>query len=159
MKQIAFVTYNTVGENLSSGWHTANGRRALVLQNSKGQRWSVDRNNLPPDDGSEYGVPGKLRRTEIEALWTELQKSLPELDHVVIYLGVRGSERAIELASILPASKVTLVLCGCSFFAKKMLILEAGLIDARQIDCQCGGHQTMRELFDSFMRSGELAAA
>lgn len=148
MKNVAFLTYNTVCEGLSNGWHGSNGHRALVLQNTNGE-------------GSLRGGPigEEGRREQIGILWSELQKALPDLDHVVIYVGVRGSERAIALAAQLPAAKVTFVLCDCSMFAKDMLIQKAGLAEAGRMFCECGGHRTMGSLFERFMETGELAQA
>lgn len=156
MKNVAFVTYNTVGDELASGWHERDGRRALVLQNTKGDSWCVDRKNPPKIGESDYSPCGDRRRAEISTLWIELHKALPELDHVVVYVGARGSERAIELASTLPAPKVTFVSCDCGLARKVELIVAAGLSYAGRVDCECGGRQTMRELFEGFMQSGEL---
>lgn len=150
MNCVAFLTYNTVGEGLSNGWHEGpNGRRALVLQNTTGEQWAVRRDT--PDAQCESN-----RRSQIDILWSMLQEALENLDHVVVYVGVRGSERAIELAGKLPASKVTFVACDCSLSKKEMMIQAAGLYDAGRILCECGGHRKMRRLFDNFMHSGEL---
>lgn len=146
MQCVAFVTYNAVGDNLSNGWHEGpNGRRALVLQNTKGE------------GTLQTGPIGEARRREeIGILWSLLQEALPNLDQVVIYLGVRGCERAIELAGQLPASKVTFVACDCSLEEKELLVQEAGLSECGRILCECGGHRTMRRLYDRFMATGSL---
>lgn len=146
MQNVAFVTYNAVGRGLPSGWHDGpDGRRALVLQNTKGE-------------GSLSGGPiGRDRRVEeIGILWGELQKALTELDHVVIYVGTRGSERAIELASELPPAKVTFVGCDCGLPYKEAMIQLAGLAEARRFLCECGGHRTMEALYERFMETGTL---
>lgn len=147
MNNVAFLTYNTVWNDLSNGWHEfPNERRLFVLQNTKG-------------DGSlATGKPigADRRREEIEALWIQLQQELSGLDHVVIYLGARGTERAIELARQLPASKVTFVSCGCGLPVKEVLIQGAGLTDCGRILCECGGHQTMAALAELFLATGEL---
>ena len=148
VKAVAFVTYNAVGDGLSSGWHGSPGRRALVLQNTKG-------------DGSLYNgspIGAAARREQSSILWGQLQEALPELDHVVVYVGTEGSERAIALAAELTADKVTFVGCDCGLVIKTALIAAAGLIDARLVLCECGGHRTMRRLYDSFMETGELLA-
>src|SRR3990167_8889021 len=142
MEKVAFVTYNTVGENLSSGWHGSNGRRALVLQRTKGDgRRSGGNANQLSSDG---------RREEVGILWGELQKALPELDHVVVYVGANGSQRAIELASTVPPSKVTFVGCDCGLPEKEFMIQQAGMDEAGRVLCECGGHLTMELLFKSF---------
>ena len=146
MKNVAFVTYNTVGDDLSSGWHGSNGRRALILQRVNGDGRRSSGSKLSPD----------ARRDEIGTLWGQLQEALLELDHVVVYVGARGSEHAIALAAQLPAAKVTFVGCDCGLSHKEALVQAAGMADARRMLCECGGHRTMSALFESFMETGEL---
>jgi len=147
MKKIAFITYNTLSGEISSGWHDGpRGRRALILQNTKGEG--------SRETGAAIGEAN--RREQICSLWIELQKSLPELDHVVIYVGSNGSESAITLAAQLPASKVTFVGCDCGLSYKEVLIRLAGLTEAGRILCECGGHRTMEKLYLSFMKTGKL---
>lgn len=146
MKCTAFLTYNTVGEGLSSGWHEGpDGRRAFVLQNTKGSQWLVTKLS-----------ESNLVRDQIGMLWSNLQESLPNLDHVVVYVGDSGSERFIELATQLPAAKVTFVLCDCNLSYKTRAIRNSGLGEARQVRCECGGHRTMRRLYNNFMQYSEL---
>ncbi len=151
MKTCAFVTYNQLGEgNISSGWHEKNGRRALVLQNTKG------RGALRGPD-SKGGIGRDARLEQIELHWAELAKALPELDHVVVYVGTSGSERAIELvAEHLPASKVTFVGCDCGLPIKELMIQSSGLNDAQRYLCGCGGHRAMEHFFKGFMEKGEI---
>lgn len=145
MRNVAFVTYNTL-DGYTSGWIEANGRRALVLQNTNGE--GSRRNGQPI---------GAVKRVEqIVTLWDELLRSLTELDHIVVYVGSRGSERAIALAGTLPASKVTFVACDCGLPLKEMLIEAAGLDEAGRFLCECGGHLTMAKLLSNFLESGEL---
>ena len=141
MNNVAFVTYNTLGDgDLSSGWHTESDRRAFVLQNTKGGR------------AVEKGPAGKsLRESEIELLWKELELELQSLDHVVIYLGANGSQRAIELCSGLDPRKLVFVTCDCGVPAKTAMVQERGLSGAGKIPCECGGQDTMKELFEAFM--------
>lgn len=145
MQTCAFLTYNSVWQDLSNGWHEILGRRIFVLQNTKGGG-SLATGSIGAD----------RRREEIDILWGKLQEALPTLDHVVIYLGARGSERAIELARQLPASKVTFVSCDCGLPTKEALIQEAGLTDCGRVLCECGGHRTMAALLELFVATGEL---
>ncbi len=148
MKNIAFVTYNTVGNSISSGWHDgSDGRRALVLQNTTGARWAVA-------PGS--GIHADRVESTIDNLWGQLHEALPDLDQLVVYVGDSGSERAIELAGKLPSSKVTFVGCGCNGYAKRCKAQAAGLAEARWLTCECGGHGTMGRLFQRFMATGAL---
>lgn len=148
-KTVAFVTYNTVGDGLSSGWHNGpDGRRALVLQNTTGAQWAVS----PPG----YGIHADRVESMIDILWKQLQEALPGLDQLVVYVGDHGSERAIKLASSLPSSKVTFVGCSCNGYAKRSRARSAGLTEARWMNCECGGHGTMKRLFQRFMETGAL---
>ncbi len=150
MKNIAFVTYNNMGDDLAAGWHEREGRRALVLINSKGRRSAADQS-----DRWSASQAGAVTR-EVTDLWDELDRALPELDHVIVYVGASGSEEAIRRAAGLPASKVTFVLCDCGLPAKEWLLRSQGMGIAERILCECGGRQTMRALYESFMRSGQL---
>ncbi|MSR78912.1 MAG: hypothetical protein EXS59_02080 [Candidatus Taylorbacteria bacterium] len=146
MKCVAFLTYNTVNESLSNGWQEGpDGRRAFVLQNTKG------------DGTLKTGEIGATNRVEqISTLWTQLQEVLNRLDHIVVYVGARGSEPAITLAAKLPASKITFVACDCNLPMKELLIQSMGLREVGRLLCECGGHRTMQGLYNSFMQSGEL---
>lgn len=149
MNSVAFVTYNQIGNGLADGWHDRNGRRALVLQNTRGEG--------ALNGGRPIGA--ERRREELELLWGKIQGVKQELDHVVVYVGVRGSERAIEFAAQLPAEKVTIVSCDCSVPAKVRMLMAAGLDLRRVVVCECGGHRTMEKLFENFMETGELVLA
>lgn len=154
MQKVAFVTYNSVGDGLASGWHGSNGRRALVLQNGSGERWAVD--TFYRTEGADYRRRNHADHvvSEIDRLWGELQQSVDDLDHIVVYVGSNGSERAIALAAQLPSSKVTFVGCGCGLPYKEAMIQTAGLAEAGRVLCECGGHRTMRMLFEQFMETG-----
>lgn len=157
MQKVAFVTYNQVGNGLTNGWHDSNGRQALILQNSRGEEWAVD---------SIYNATPNYSRAKVECvdrvldeignLWRKLQESLSELDQIVVYVGSAGSERAIELAAQLPASKVTFVGCDCGLPFKEAAVQRAGLAEARRMLCECGGIRTMGKLFANYMETGEL---
>ncbi len=162
MKSVAFVTYNTISDKLPSGWREGpENRRALLVQNSNCNKWAVD--SLL--GGAQVPPPGYKRsdakyvdrvRDEIGILWGQLQEALPELDHVVVYVGSKGSERAIALAAQLPASKVTFVGCDCGLLAKEAVVQAAGMTEARRMLCECGGNRTMERLYLRFMETGEL---
>ena len=157
MTTTAFVTYNTLANGVASGWHRAKGRRALVVQNTKGRPWAVKVFEEKPDDyrRSDPRYVG-LVRDEIGILWRKLQRALPKLDHIVIYVGASGSELAIQHAAKLPVSKVTFVGCDCALDRKTKAIQATGLQGARLIDCECGGRRTMAALYDRFMATGTL---
>lgn len=155
MNNVAFVTYNTLGDDnrVATGWQTSRRcqeRKALVLQNTKGRRSAADQ-----WDRWSAGEVDAVRR-EIGDVWDELSRSLHLLDHVVVYVGASGSEAAVELASKLPAGKVTFVRCRCGLAEKDALIDSSGMQESQRITCECGGRATMRALFECFMDSGLL---
>jgi hypothetical protein len=144
MKTAAFITYNVMDGNIASGWHEAGERRSLVLQNTRRNgSW-----------GNPIGVAARSEQSL--TLWGQLQNALPEIDHVVVYVGANGSENAIALSAQLPADKVTYVMCSCEWHAKTTLVRRAGMSASRVIDCACGGHRAMRRLYDSFMKTGKI---
>jgi hypothetical protein len=160
MERVAFLTYNQIGDGIANGWHESNGRRAFVLQNKRESRWGARRNpDTPSGDQRLTDEYADRVRDEIGALWDELQGELPNLDHVVVYVGSRGSEQAIALARQLPASKVTFVACDCGLPVKEICIQMAGLAEAGRVLCECGGHHTMMSLFEDFMAGGALMPA
>ena len=157
MTTAAFITYNTVGNGLANGWHDAPaGHRAFVVQNTKGETWGAADPATYTYARGEGGALVERRMEEIGSLWGQLQKVMPELDHVIVYVGANGSQRAIALAANLPVSKVTFVGCDCGFHRKVEFARAVGLAEARWVECECGGHSTMRALFEAFMRSGAL---
>jgi hypothetical protein len=152
MQKVAFVTYNTVGDNLSSGWHGSDDRRALLVQNTRGERWGAQ--HAPGEFCPGADKCSHNRYTEIDSIWGQLQSELSDLDHVVVYVGAGGSQRAVELASALDSSKVTFVLCDCRLSIKEEWITQNGMVDAGRVWCECGGHRTMKSLYENFMATG-----
>lgn len=159
MKNAAFVTYNLVGRGiLDSGWHEGSeNRRALVVQNTRGVPWGA-RESVEKPCGEKRNSLEYVRRVcgEIESAWGKLQEALPALDHIIVYVGARGSENAIALAAQLPEEKVTFVMCDCGWDEKLALIEEAGMSGAGVVECDCGGHDKMHELLQKFMRYGSI---
>ena len=154
MRSIAFVSYNPIGDTPESGWQEKEGRRALVLQNSKGHPWEMDK--LSAQVEWRFGSGNPYVKAEIDELWAALIKVLPELDQVVIYLGAGGSEHAVELASHISPEKITFVACNCDIHEKRTLIDHFALGSVNQIKCECGGKRTMGELLSRFLVTGQL---
>ena len=156
LTKVAFLTYNTVGDpgEVANGWHERNGRRALVLQGPTNQ-WHLMRLIA----GSTVGSSSKVDLAvagQIDNLWDSLLKALPELDHVVIYVGIGGANRAIELAAQLPPEKVTFLFCSCGRNSKIALMNEK-VPGARLMETTfCGGCMQMLGLFTSFLENGDL---
>lgn len=182
MAKAAFITYNTVGDagTIQTGWHERNGNIAFVGQNSKGLAWGASVTGRPPiwsahpedlivlEFGSdqekdrvnkELRQTGEKRKETISDLYSQLTDVLPQMDHVVVYLGAGGSEKAIDLVSHLPLEKLTFVSCNCAFERKLEAVKRFGLENTRVVTCKCGGHETMHELYKSFMQTGNPLAA
>ncbi len=155
---VAFVTYNTVGENRLSGWVEQNGHRAFVMQNTKGISWGAG--VAPKDYGTIEGPTSKLtenRFSEIEQMWLILREMIHEFDRVVVYLGAsRAQARIIELVSMVSAAKITFVSCRCDLVAKEICVQLAGLDACERRTCECGGHRTMETLLVSYLETGEV---
>lgn len=145
LNKVAFVTYNTLG--IASGVHQHADREAFVLQNSTGRGSLAEGKRTM--NVNEIG-------DEISRLWEQIGQMSKELDHIVVYVGARGSERAIALAAQLPAEKITFIGCSCGLPAKEAMVQAAGLDKARRIMCECGGHKTMERMINSFLDTGSL---
>jgi hypothetical protein len=125
MSKAAFLSYNKFSSRLLDGLYKQGGREALVLQK---------------------GDYSQLRL---------LEYSLPELDHVVIYLGSLNIAKFLSLAAHVNPDKVILLCCPCALEEKQRHLHASGLQNARQIGCLCGGYE-MRELYEKFMETGEI---
>lgn len=158
MAVIGFMTYNSI-DGVFSGVHHHRGNTAIVLSNTRGHTWAVkeltgeERPNDYRRSDTQYST---CVRSEIDVLFEQLSDKLSELDHLVVYVGSAGSERAIELARRVPATKLTFVGCDCGLDHKTQLLRENGLWDARRILCECGGRRTMKSLYQHFMERGDL---
>lgn len=164
MTKVGFITYNTIGKEsrLPNGWLKGpEGRKAFLIQNSKGNRFAVDQllggaEKPPAGYSRDEDKYIDLVRDEIATLWKDLQEVLFDLDHIVVYVGAHGSEHAITFASQLSVSKITFVACDCNLPLKELLIRAAGMMKVQRVLCECGGRQTMKLLLDNFLVAGKL---
>ncbi|MEI7749617.1 MAG: hypothetical protein WCJ25_01290 [Candidatus Moraniibacteriota bacterium] len=147
MSTVALVSYNGFVGGESNGWKEQGGNRVLLLQNSGGESWGAKQG---PQSQSELVEGANSVSRQIGGLWGVLVDALPELDMVYFYVGSTGAEKAIELAKRhrLDPGKATFVLCDCGYSGKMRLIEECGFSSSRVIMCACGGHSTMRRLYD-----------
>jgi len=151
MQRVAFITYNQFDGSFKNGWHRRGERSVFLLQNTRGDEWA--------GDGAEIGDSSaqiRVRHEEIRILWIELLSVLLTIDHIVVYVGQRGSEMAIELTAKLPSDSVTFVLCACNSEDKAAFIRRAGHGSSRKVWCECGGHLTMENMFHRFLKHGVL---
>ena len=149
-KTALFLTYNSIGDpgTFGSGPIERGGNTAVIVQHGRGQQWGV------PQMGSPNHVD--IARTLVTELGSQLPESLENIDRVVVYVGDRGSEGAIDIASRFPAEKVSFVLCRCNMTAKQASV-NRKCKGAQVIMCECGGNRTMRGLVEAFLTSGELS--
>jgi hypothetical protein len=143
-KKVGFVTYNFL-TGVNSGWTHRNGRSALVIHNTNG------RGSLA--EGRRTRSTEEIQ-ADIASIWGNLEKSLPELDHLVVYVGSNGSEKAIELAAKVPVEKLTFIGCSCGTTQKDEMLRAVGLGSARRFGCECGGHRTMTAMIEKHLIEG-----
>ncbi|GEM_PF-1592955 len=159
---VGFLTYNSIGKagNISNGAHETPERRAIVLQGSPKDIWAASKvygggKVPPPGYDRDQGQYVNFISNEIDRLWADLSQGIDEFDHIIIYVGAKGSERALELAASLPPQKVTLVMCDCELGRKLHLISQIGnLKEARRILCECGGNMTFYRMFWHYLETG-----
>lgn len=140
MKNVAFITYNAVGYDVPSGWTEREGRRAFVMQGN-------------------YAICSLSEPESEERKW--LEKNLQTFDCVVAYIGVhfQCTEGIFHLFSQLPTTRIILVYCDCKLQEKRCFITQYNLVEARAIVSECGGRETLQELYTNFLEKGELALA
>ncbi len=145
---IALVSYNGFVDGESNGWKERGDKKVLLFQNSGGLSWGAQQR---PQSQSELVAGAKSVERQIGCHWGVLADAIPELDTVYFYVGSYGAERAIELAREhrLDPGKAAFVLCDCGYSKKIGLIREYGFSSSRIIMCECGGHTTMRRLYDA----------
>jgi hypothetical protein len=175
MIKAAFITYNTVGDpgQVTTGWHTKNGHKAFVGQNSKNLAWGATVNGRPPiplypgepvslakaktkKERKELIATEKKRGNVIRDLYSATWDEIAACDHLVVYVGAAGSEAAISLAAQLSEKNIVFVFCDCCLGYKQDFLASFGLADKKQIMCECGGRKTMHKLFTKFMQIGKL---
>jgi len=158
--KIALLTYNCIGEagEYQNGWLELNGHSIFIGQNSKGLEWGSGPIPISQDPDSEFdelGNPAKQysesRKEIVFGLAEQLKDALHQLDLLVVYLGVKGSEAGLALASELPAEKIAIVTCGCEREAKHEMVKKVGLINAGKITCSCGGQSKMKKLLEEMI--------
>lgn len=104
----------------------------------------------------------KLREREVEVtdLYCQVERHLTDVDLVVIYIGLSGSEAALRLTKL--CQRVTPVMCSCNFDRKLTIlrrqlgIAEQGLRQLSHITCECEGRQTMEKLLLQFLATGTI---
>ncbi len=164
MQTSAFVTYNNIidpltGRGAEDGWHENTERRALVLQSTNSNAFAQTCDRLLTGLYTPRVIDATIDTASqtIDQLWPRLTALVSTLDHVVIYLGVHGTEHAIEMATQLPIDKIIFLMCDCDLSWKRRLLDDAGLHGAKTlVRKNCGGEFAMGKVFRSFLETGTL---
>jgi len=149
--KIAMISYNTFVNGVNNGLRSNGENHILLLQNANGDTWGISQSGTEKQWYQET-------KTTVDPLWEQLQKELPTIDKVVFYVGSYGAERVIELAGEhgLTPDRAIFVLCHCNLHKKLSVIQERGFTASKLIYCECGGHGTMRNIYQEFLNKGTL---
>lgn len=146
---IGFFTYNPL-PGIANGWHEGiNGRRAFVLASP--ERDIIEAHN-------EWGPSCQpLVSAHIARLWPQFERELDHLSHFVFYLGGAGCATVIvKIVGFVPPQRTLFVHCTCGLFTKLLFLCLADFITTadglHQIQCECGGQETMTRLIRSFLQ-------
>ncbi|HRH25657.1 MAG TPA: hypothetical protein PLD99_01735 [Parcubacteria group bacterium] len=148
----AMISYNTFVAGNENGWKNQGDNNLLLLQNADGNMWGT----------SQFGKTAEQWNDEtkslIDPLWADLERELASLDVVVFYVGSYGAERIIELAAEhgLTPDRAVFVFCDCNMEKKSEVLRARGFENSRVIDCECGGHTTMRRVYTEILRYGRV---
>lgn len=137
MAKALFMTYNSVGQpGEFQDTIKNNGHEAILIQYPR-----------------ESPLASSERRPIVEELFSKATSVDVEPEYVVIYVGAKGSEEAIRLASHLPQDKVGFVMCTCNLQAKAE-VLQRHIDRPKILMCECGGQLTMGNLVNHFLQTG-----
>lgn len=150
MKKVALFSYNTFVSNGTNGWNQGKNNQVLLIQDSEGRRWGTQQRGISTTEMAQESV------TAIENGWQGLLASeINNLDHLYIYVGSYGAEHAIKLSreNNIPSDKVTFIMCDCGLRKKNQMIQNCNYNDAEVIMCECGGRETMGDMYHNFMNN------
>jgi hypothetical protein len=145
----AMISYNTFVQGEENGWKHGPNAAVLLLQNTTGATWGTSQSGKSHDEWYAETV------AIVDPLWEQLKSELPTLDCVIMYVGSHGAERIIELAALygLTPDRALFVLCHCNSGYKMMAISTNGFEASPIIGCECGGHETMKRLYEEALES------
>lgn len=153
--KVAMISYNTFVDGERNGWKNQGDNSVLLLQNEDGSRWGV---NQDAKNSAELKAGADDCVAKVNGLWGQLVEALPTIDKIVFYIGSYGAERVIELAAEhgLTPDKAVFVRCDCNMTKKMGVIRDRGFSFSKVVDCECGGHRTMRSLYNDILTNGNL---
>ncbi len=154
-KKAAMLSYNTFLRGQPNGWLNES---LFVIQNENGQKWAAPQNVPIPKMFEEQVKGDQLVQNTVQGHWQQLSDQLPSFNHVVIYVGDRGSEHTIKHAAEhkLDPAKAIFVMCSCNIAGKENTIRRHGFGNSKLIACECGGQQTMQRMAERFIATGEM---
>lgn len=153
--RVAMISYNAFVDGEPNGWKNQGDRAVLLLQNEDGSMWGVDQNAT---SSAQLKAGADDCVAKVNGLWGQLVEALPTIDKVVFYVGSYGAERVIELAAEhgLTPDKAVFVCCDCNMTKKMSMVRDRGFSSSKVVDCECGGHGTMRRLYKDVLTKGSL---
>jgi hypothetical protein len=148
------ISYNTFVRGISNGLQHKGNNSVLLLQNENGDEWGAGK----VESIEELGSTKVACQKQINQLWIQLVAELPVLEKVIFYVGAEGSEKTIELAAQngLAPERAVFVLCDCGIDIKLHIIRSFGFSDSQIIMCECGGHDTMFQIYHSVLEQGRI---
>lgn len=147
VKRVGFFTYNAI-PGITNGWHRGvNGRQAFVIGNQTDE--NLDNTGFFSDPASQWNISRQVLRT-----WPEFEHQLSRLERVVLYLGTAGCQSVIVQALGYPP-RAAMFLMSAENISSKLFVLALAdfLPDARRIDCEPGGQESMQRLIYAFLQS------
>ncbi len=148
--KIGMFSYNAfISSERSNGWKTIGDNSIFLMQDPKGRPFATTQRG-------QASAMIEETRNIIDNAWDAFAAEMPDLEKIIIYVGSLGAERAIELAKEtgISSEKLLFVFCDCELETKMNSIKECGYEDAKIIDCECGGNNTMCSIFKRFLETG-----
>jgi hypothetical protein len=145
VKRVGFFSYNAI-TGITNGWHRGiHGRQAFVIGNQTDE--NLDNQGFFSDPASQWNISRQVTRT-----WPEFECQLSRLERVVLYLGTAGCQSVIVQALGYPP-RCSMFLMSPQNISSKLFVLALAdfLPDARRIDCEPGGQESMRRIIESFL--------
>lgn len=145
LERIAIITYNVVGEGIYGDVIRCDGREIYIVQNRHRSFWGADR-SLPSGEIAE-----SRNRIAKRTIDDAMKLSLKDMDKIFLYVGSGGGEEIILETRMLPAEKITYIMCDCNLWLKEQLIESVGNADSKIIMSECGGQKTMEKILKSYL--------
>jgi hypothetical protein len=153
--KIAMFSYNAFVSETTNGWKGSGDKQILLIQDPQGRIFATTQSGISTTEMANE------TKEAIDTVWDLLAAEISTLDKFVIYVGSHGAEYAIELArkNNIPAEKLLFVFCDCGTSKKMAMIKKCNYEEAKIIDCECGGEDTMSAIYEQFLETGELEMA